>query len=55
MTTMITFEYLIQLCQNKEQMCPLNGVKDAPGTNTHHHQSPAPVTISLHAQCDVMW
>ncbi|XP_056315330.1 LOW QUALITY PROTEIN: KICSTOR complex protein SZT2 [Danio aesculapii] len=31
MTTMITFEYLIQLCQNKEQVCPLNSVKDAPG------------------------
>ncbi|KAG1934136.1 protein SZT2 [Pimephales promelas] len=31
MTTMITFEYLIQLCQNKEQACPLNSLKDAPG------------------------
>ncbi|XP_016123628.1 protein SZT2-like [Sinocyclocheilus grahami] len=28
MTTMITFEYLSQLCQNKEQVCPL---RDAPG------------------------
>lgn len=41
MTTMITFEYLIQLCQNKEQVCPLNSVKDAPGTNIHHHLFPA--------------
>lgn len=41
MTTMITFEYLIQLCQNKEQVCPLNSVKDAPGINVHHHLSPA--------------
>ncbi|XP_016092988.1 protein SZT2 [Sinocyclocheilus grahami] len=31
MTTMITFEYLIQLCQNKEQVCPLSSVRDAPG------------------------
>ncbi|XP_052454907.1 KICSTOR complex protein SZT2 isoform X6 [Carassius gibelio] len=31
MTTMITFEYLIQLCQNREQVCPLSSVRDAPG------------------------
>ncbi|TRZ02061.1 hypothetical protein DNTS_016329 [Danionella cerebrum] len=30
MTTMITFEYLIQLCHNKEQVCPLNSLKDTP-------------------------
>uniref|UniRef100_A0A672L0D1 SZT2 subunit of KICSTOR complex n=1 Tax=Sinocyclocheilus grahami TaxID=75366 RepID=A0A672L0D1_SINGR len=30
MTTMITFEYLIQLCQNKEQVCPLSSVRDIP-------------------------
>ncbi|XP_051562300.1 KICSTOR complex protein SZT2-like isoform X5 [Myxocyprinus asiaticus] len=34
MSTMITFEYLIQLCQNKEQVCPLNRLKDAPGEVT---------------------
>ncbi|KAL1273378.1 hypothetical protein QQF64_029240, partial [Cirrhinus molitorella] len=31
MTTMITFEYLIQLCQNKEQVCPHSSARDAPG------------------------
>ncbi|XP_042615102.1 KICSTOR complex protein SZT2 [Cyprinus carpio] len=31
MTTMITFEYLIQLCRNKEQVCPLSSLRDAPG------------------------
>ncbi|XP_051567300.1 KICSTOR complex protein SZT2 isoform X3 [Myxocyprinus asiaticus] len=30
MSTMVTFEYLIQLCQNKEQVCPLKRVSDAP-------------------------
>ncbi|XP_073726759.1 KICSTOR complex protein SZT2 [Misgurnus anguillicaudatus] len=34
MSTMITFEYLIQLCQNKEQVCPLNSGRDAPGEVT---------------------
>ncbi|KAI7807837.1 KICSTOR complex protein SZT2 isoform X9 [Triplophysa rosa] len=34
MSTMITFEYLIQLCQNKEQECALNSSRDARGEIT---------------------
>lgn len=51
MATMITFEYLIQLCQNKEQVCPLSSARDAPGTKVHRH--PSPYTQSYEIRCSV--
>ena len=36
MSTMMTFEYLSQLCQNKEQVCSLPAeLKDVRGKETH--------------------
>ncbi|MGH0160650.1 UNVERIFIED_CONTAM: hypothetical protein FKN15_046870 [Acipenser sinensis] len=35
MSTMLTFEYLIQLCQNKDHSSPIGGVKGAGGDYIH--------------------
>lgn len=40
MSTMMTFEYLSQLCQNKDQVCSLPaGLKDVRGNKAPHYNN----------------
>ncbi|XP_058890998.1 KICSTOR complex protein SZT2 isoform X7 [Acipenser ruthenus] len=51
MSTMLTFEYLIQLCQNKDHISPIGGVKGA-GAGDYIHSSDCIHTVPF--QFDLM-